>query len=157
MHLKRAISKKLLFYSKKWQSPKICCFLEISPFRCILSQSFDPIFGISVKLRNFNTHKVIFWEKKISDLIKWFWSKKIFHKNQSRAETTQNNEKLFFYFSLWFPTRIHFSVSKKQILKKVKNPPYCVPVVAKLRGGGGAVFKIWGLMWFILHNSTLSL
>ncbi len=40
---------------------------------------------------------------------------KKFHKNQSRAETTQNIEKCLFYFSLRFPTRIHFTVSKMQI------------------------------------------
>ena len=73
----------------------------------------------------FDTHKVIFWEEKNSDLIKWYWSKKI-HKNQSRAETIQNIEKRLFYFSLRFPTRIHFWVSKMQNIKKSKiTPPYC--------------------------------
>ena len=41
------------------------------------------------------------------------------HKNKSRAETTQNNEKRISYFSLRFPTRIHFWVSKMQIPKSL--------------------------------------
>ena len=82
-------------------------FFEISPFGCILSQSLDPIFGISVKLRIFYTHKVIFWRKKFQTLLSGFDIKK-FHKNKARAETTQNNEKRLFYFSLRFQTRIHF-------------------------------------------------
>ncbi len=39
-----------------------------------------------------------------------------FHKNKSREETSQNNEKHIFHFRFWFPTRIYFSVSKMHIL-----------------------------------------
>ena len=41
----------------------------------------QQIFGLGLGF--FDTHKVIFWEKKISDLIKWFWSKKISPKQVS--------------------------------------------------------------------------
>ena len=94
--------------------------MEITCFKCILSLSYNQLFEIYIKLRSFYTHKIIFWEKKFSDLINWFWSN-FLHKNQSQAETTQNNEKCLFYFSLRFPTQIHFWVSKMQILKNVKN------------------------------------
>ena len=52
MHLKGVFSKKTAILQKR-QSPKICCFLEITLFRSILSLSYDHIFGISIKLRIF--------------------------------------------------------------------------------------------------------
>ncbi len=64
------------------------------------------------------TYKVMFNRKKFRTLLSGF-GPIFFHKNKSRAETTQNNEKRLLYFSLRFPTRIHFSVSKMQIPKSL--------------------------------------
>ena len=53
MNLKGVISKKQQIFGLCHFFEKKSSFLEITPFRCILSLSFDPIFGISVKLRIF--------------------------------------------------------------------------------------------------------
>ena len=57
--------------------------------------------------------------KKIRTLLSGFGPTFFSHKNKSQAETTQNNEKRLLYFSLRFPTRIHFWVSKMQIPKSL--------------------------------------
>ena len=53
MHLNGDIYKKQQIFGLCHFFEEKSSFLEITPFRCILSQSFDPIFGISVKLRIF--------------------------------------------------------------------------------------------------------
>ena len=130
-------------------------------------QMFGPYFRNPHKTTDFfDTHKVIFWEKKIRTLLSGFGPIFFSHKNRSRAETTQNNEKRLFYFSLRFPTRIHFWVSKMQIPKSfhptvqytswsVLSTQYCkqcIPytlyslfVVLLL----GSIEKVWILLYCI--------
>ena len=119
MHLKGDISKKQQIFG-------------LCPFFCVKQQffgnnSFQVHFVTKLRHHFWNLCKITdffipiksyFERKKIQTLLSGFVKKNI-HKNQSRAEITQNNEKRLFYFR--FSTRIHFQVSKMQILKKVKN------------------------------------
>ena len=57
--------------------------------------------------------------EKFSDLIKWIRSN-FFSQNKPQAKLLKIKKHLL-YFSLRFPTQIHFQVSKTQILKKGKN------------------------------------
>ena len=119
MHLKRVISKKLLFSSNNGKKSKNLLFFGNISFQVHFVTKLRPHFWNLRKITDFLISiKSYFERKKFQTLLSGFGQKK-FHKNKARAETTQNIEKRLFYFSLRFPTRIHFQVSKMQIPKSL--------------------------------------
>ena len=71
--LKQVIHKKQQIFGLCHFFRKNCSFLKINRLRGILSLSYDQLFEISIKLKIFYAHKVIFLREKISDQIKHFF------------------------------------------------------------------------------------